>query len=64
MILPNTIFAFLVLNTMSLAHNKIFGAKILSFERLKTMWLYTACYVVYGRNIMKSDSQMSHFFLL
>ena len=28
-----TIFAFLMLNTMSSAHNKIFGAKFLSFER-------------------------------
>ena len=27
-------FAFLMLNTMSPAHNKIFGAKFLSFERL------------------------------
>ena len=28
-----TIFAFLMLNTMTSAHNKIFGAKFLSFER-------------------------------
>ena len=28
-----TIFAFLMLNTMSPAHNKIFGAKFLSFGR-------------------------------
>ena len=28
------IFAFLMLNTTSPAHNKIFGAKFLSFERL------------------------------
>ena len=28
------IFAFLMLNTMTSAHNKIFGAKFLSFERL------------------------------
>ena len=33
-VLPKTIFAFLMLNTMSWAHNKIFGAKFLSFERL------------------------------
>ena len=33
-VLPNTIFAFLMLNTMSPAYNKIFGAKFLSFERL------------------------------
>ena len=31
--LGKTIFAFLILNTMSSAHNKIFGAKFLSFER-------------------------------
>ena len=30
----NTIFAFLTLNTPRSAHNKIFGAKILSFEQL------------------------------
>ena len=29
----DTIFAFLTLNTMSSAHNKIFDAKFLSFER-------------------------------
>ena len=34
-VLPKTIFAFLMLNTMSPAHNKIFGAKFLSFERLE-----------------------------
>ena len=31
--IPKTIFAFLTLNTPSWAHNKIFGAKFLSFER-------------------------------
>ena len=31
--LANTIFAFLMLNTPRSAHNKIFGAKFLSFER-------------------------------
>ena len=35
-VLPNTIFAFLMLKTMSPAHNKIFGAKFLSFEHLET----------------------------
>ena len=29
----DTIFAFLMLNTPRSAHNKIFGAKFLSFER-------------------------------
>ena len=31
----NTIFAFLTLNTTRSAHNKIFGAKFLSFEQLE-----------------------------
>ena len=30
-----TIFAFLTLNTPRSAHNKIFGAKFLSFEQLE-----------------------------
>ena len=34
---PDTIFASLMLNTMSLAHNKIFGAKFSSFERAAIM---------------------------
>ena len=34
-----TIFAFLTLKTASSAHNKIFGAKFLSFERLRLMLL-------------------------
>ena len=45
--MPNTIFAFLMLKTMSPAHNKIFGAKFLSFERLEITYSYTACYVVF-----------------
>ena len=40
-ILPNTIFAFLMLNTPRSAHNKIFGAKFLSFERARINGLYT-----------------------
>ena len=35
-----------MLNTMSLAHNKIFGVKFLSFERLETTRLYTVGYAV------------------
>ena len=35
---PKTIFAFLTLNTMSSAHEEIFGAKFLSFERAATMF--------------------------
>ena len=33
---PKTIFAFLMLNTMSPTHEEIFGAKFLSFERAAT----------------------------
>ena len=58
----DTIFAFLMLNTPRSAHNKIFGAKFLSFERLETICLYTVCYAVFWRN-MKSDSQKSRFLL-
>ena len=56
-----TIFAFLMLNTVSRAHNKIFGAKFLSFERFEIMRLYTAHYEVSKRSVMKSDSQTSRF---
>ena len=48
---------------MSPAHNKIFGAKFLSFERLETMRSYTVYYAVFRRNVMKSDSQKSRFLL-
>ena len=41
-ILAMTIFAFLTLNTMSSAHEEIFGAKFLSYERLRLCCLYTA----------------------
>ena len=51
-VLPNTIFASLMLNTMSQAHNKIFGAKFLSFEHLKTIHSYTVCYAVFGRLVV------------
>ena len=44
-VLPNTIFAFLMLKNMSPAHNKIFGAKFLSFEHLETTHSNTACYM-------------------
>ena len=52
-----------MLNTMSSAHNKIFGAKFMSFERFETMYLYTASYADLWRNAMKSDSQKSLFSL-
>ena len=42
-----TIFVFLMLNTMSQAHNKIFGAKFLSFEWFGITRLYTVCYAVF-----------------
>ena len=45
-VLTKTIFAFLMLNTISPAHNKIFGAKFLSFERFEIMCLFTVSYVV------------------
>ena len=52
-----------MLNTISPAHNKIFGAKFLSFERLETTYSYTVYYAVFLRNVMKSDSQKSRFLL-
>ena len=36
-----------MLNTMSLAHNKIFGVKFLSFESSETTCLYTVGYAVF-----------------
>ena len=62
--LPMTIFAFLIVKRASPAHNKIFGAKFLSFEHLKTTHLYSVCYAVSGQSVMKSDSQKSRFLLL
>ena len=52
-----------MLNTLRSAHNKIFGAKFLSFERLEIIYLYSVCYTVFWRNVMKSDSQKSRFLL-
>ena len=52
-----------MLNTMSSAHNKIFGAKFLSFERLEAIHSYTVYYAAFYRNVMKSDSQKSRFLL-
>ena len=46
-----TIFAFLMLNTMSSAHNKIFGAKFLSFERAATMCLHSVDYATMKKNV-------------
>ena len=53
-----------MLNTMSSAHNKIFGAKFVSFERFELMCLYTMGYAFFWSKSMKSDSQKSRFFLL
>ena len=39
---------------MSPAHNKIFGAKFLSIERLETTRLYTVCYMVFRQEDMKT----------
>ena len=36
-----------MLNTPRSAHNKIFGAKFLSFERFEIMCLYTVRYTVF-----------------
>ena len=48
-----TIFAFLIVRRASPAHNKIFGAKFLSLERLELICLYTVCYAVLWRSVMK-----------
>ena len=52
-----------MLNTMSPAHNKIFGAKFLSFEQFEITCLYTVCYTIFWRSVVKLDSQKSHFFM-
>ena len=46
-VLPNTIFAFLMLKTMSPTHDKIFGAKFLNFEWFEIICLYTVSYAVF-----------------
>ena len=58
-----TIFAFLMLNTMTSAHNKIFGAKFLSLERLEAIRLYTACYAVLLAKCYKIRLAKPYFFL-
>jgi len=40
-----------MLNTMSLAHNKIFGAKFLSFERAAIAYWRTDDYADRGRSV-------------
>ena len=46
----NTIFAFLTLNTTRSAHNKIFGAKFLSFEQLELTPSHSIYYTVNKQN--------------
>ncbi len=60
---PKTIFAFLMLNTMSPTHNKIFGAKFLSFERAGINGLNTVDLVVGEWNVQKMKAPKSHFLL-
>ena len=55
-----TIFAFLMLNTMSSAHNKIFGAKFLSFERVATMFCHSVDYAAMKRNAQQMTEQNKH----
>ena len=50
-----TIFAFLTLKTASSAHNKIFGAKFLSFERLRLICLYTMDYTYFGASRQSNE---------
>ena len=51
-----TIFAFLTLKTASSAHNKIFGAKFVSFGRLELFCLYTASYKNIGEMSQKRQA--------
>ncbi len=53
-----------MLNTAHSAHNKIFGSKFLSFERLETIRLYTACYAVILPKRYKIRLAKPYFFLL
>ena len=53
-----------MLNTPRSAHNKIFGAKFLSFERFELMCLYTMDYAFFWSKSMESDSQKRRFSLL
>ena len=52
-----------MLNTPRSAHNKIFGAKFLSFERAGINGLNTVDYVVGERNVQKMKAPKSHFLL-
>ena len=55
----DTIFAFLTLNTMSPARNKIFGAKFLSFERAAIVCWHTANYAAEKRSVQWMTEQKS-----
>ena len=61
--LGKTIFAFLMLNTMSSAHNKIFGAKFLSFGRVRITGLYSVIYTVCKESVQKKKAARSQFVL-
>ena len=52
-----TIFAFLTLNTPRSAHNKIFGAKFLSFEQLELTPSHSIYYAVNKQNTPRIAQQ-------
>ena len=52
-----TIFAFLTLNTPRSAHNKIFGAKFLSFEQLELTSLQPTHYTADKQNTPRIAQQ-------
>ena len=54
------IFAFLTLNTPRSAHNKIFGAKFLSFERAVIVYWNTADYAAKKRSVQWMTEQNKH----
>ena len=56
-----TIFAFLTLNTATWAHNEIFGAKFLSFERAASTSLLSVGYAVFVWYVQWFASLNSHF---
>ena len=55
----DTIFAFLMLNTMSWTHEEIFGAKFLSFERAAIVYWHTVDYAAEKRSVQWMTEQKS-----
>ena len=55
----NLIFAFLMLNTPRSAHEEIFGAKFLSFERAAIVCWNTADYAAVKRSVQWMTEQTS-----